>query len=137
MMATPYHHSISSVKQFGGEVDDYIDIHHWFDESKAHHGDFRHRALRHHTQGIFECEKVFGKTITNSKGRVVPTRLIGEQHVREDMGYIPSVSDWLKHLQPQPWMNKPLKAPHEDKQPPTKEPQPQWIRPQPKERNDE
>lgn len=66
---------------------------------------FTHRALRHHTQGIFEAERVFGLTITNSAGRVIPLRWIGEQHVKEDCrGKIPSVSDWLGRIQPEAWM---------------------------------
>jgi len=42
----PYHHSLSSAKKYGGEWQDYIRIHSWFDASKAHYADFRHRALR-------------------------------------------------------------------------------------------
>lgn len=104
-MANPYHHALSSVKKWGGVVEDYASIHEWFDETKSAMGDFRHRALRHHAYGIFEMEKNFGKTITLSTGRVIPTRWIGEQHVIEDCGYIPSVSDWLTHLvNPAPWM---------------------------------
>jgi hypothetical protein len=106
-MASPYHHSLSSIKKWGGEVDDYQLIHDWFDASKELHGDFRHRALRHHTQGIFECERVFGKTITLSTGRVIPTRWVGEQHVIEDCGRLPSLSDWVGKIAPESWMNKP------------------------------
>ncbi len=32
-------------------------------------------------------ERFFGATITISTGRVVPVRLIGEQHVVEDLGF--------------------------------------------------
>jgi len=105
-MANPYHHALSSVKKWGGETKDYQNIHDWFDASKEFHGDFRHRALRHHTQGIFECERLFGHTITNSIGKIVPVRYIGEQHVIEDIGHIPSLNDWLKAIKPEPWMNK-------------------------------
>lgn len=99
-MAHPYHHALSSVRKWGGKVDDYLAIHEWFDESKAHMADFRHRALRHHSEGIFLSEKIFGKVITNAVGRVVPVRYIGEQHVNEDLGRIPSVADWLRRIQP-------------------------------------
>ena len=108
-MANPYHHAVSSVKKWGGKVEDYLPIHDWFDASKEMHGDFRHRALRHHAQGIFECERVFGHTLTNSNGRIIPVRWVGEQHVIEDCGFIPSLSDWVKCIEPQPWMNKPQK----------------------------
>lgn len=103
-MSHPYHHSLSSVKKWGGEVEDYIKIHSWFDESKEMFADFRHRALRHHAEGIFLCEKLFGLTITLSTGKVIPTRWVGEQHVKEDLGRIPSIQDWFSQIQPQRWM---------------------------------
>jgi len=105
-VANPYHHAVSSQRKWGGEVEDYLPIHRWFDESKAHHGDFRHRALRHHAEGIFLMETIFGPTITTSMGRVIPTRWIGEQHVTEDMGRIPAATEWLSAITPKPWMNR-------------------------------
>ena len=30
-MAHPYHHALSSVKKWGGEVSDYLPLHSWFD----------------------------------------------------------------------------------------------------------
>ena len=68
--------------------------------------DFRHRALRHHAEGIFMLETIFGPTLTLSTGQVIPTRWVGEQHVREDLGFIPSMQDWFKNLQPLPWMGR-------------------------------
>src|SRR3546814_10062047 len=76
------------------------------DLSKAITADFRHRALRHHAEGIFMLERFFGATITASTGRVVPVRLIGEQHVREDLGFIPSFADWVRCIRPEPWMGR-------------------------------
>src|SRR5581483_9129218 len=55
-------------------------------------------------EGIFWAEEVFGHTLTNSDGRVVPVRFVGEQHVKEDLGWIPTLPDWFKHLRVQPWM---------------------------------
>lgn len=106
-MANPYHHAVSSAKRWGGRPEDYQAIHDWFDESKMMMADFRHRALRHHAEGIFMCERIFGHTITISTGRVVPVRWIGEQHVKEDLGFIPSMQDWFKHIQPERWMGEP------------------------------
>ena len=102
----PWYHAVSSAKRFGGSPEDYLAIHEWFDQSKEHFADFRHRALRHHSAGIYECMQKFGTCITNSNGRKVPVRQIGEQHVMEDCGRIPSVQDWLKCIQPEPWMKK-------------------------------
>ena len=42
-----------------------------------------------HAEGVFMLETVFGETIANTAGRFVPVRLIGEQHVLEDLGTIP------------------------------------------------
>ena len=103
-MAHPYHHAVSSAKKYGGEPDEYQKLHEWLDGSKAHMADFRHRALRHHSEGIFMLEDIFGATITISTGRVVPVRFIGEQHVLEDLGRIPTVQDWLGKIQPESWM---------------------------------
>ena len=66
--------------------------------------------LRHHAFGIFECQKVFGDVIktTTPSGQPleIPTRLVGEQHVREDCGgRIPSVQDWVMNLNMERWMN--------------------------------
>jgi hypothetical protein len=70
-MAHPYHHSLSSVKKWGGAASDYLAIHSWFDASKQITADFRHRALRHHAEGIFMAEIVFGPTVTLSSGRAL------------------------------------------------------------------
>lgn len=89
-----------------GTPDDYLAIHDWFDETKAHLADLRHRALRHHSEGIFLCETIFGTTITNTTGKQVPVRVVGEQHVKDDLGWIPTVKDGLQHLDVQPWMGR-------------------------------
>ena len=100
-MAHPLHHAESSARNFGGVPSDYQAVHDWFDASKEHLALFTHRALRHHAQGLFEAERVFGLTLTNSAGRDIPVRWIGEQHVREDyQGRIPSMADWLRRIQP-------------------------------------
>jgi len=108
-MAHPYHHALSSVRKWGGQVGDYLPIHSWFDDSKAYLGDFRHRALRHHAEGIFMCEKIFGVTVANSDGKIIPVRWVGEQHVKEDLGRIPSAGDWLRCIRPEPWMGRTAK----------------------------
>ena len=100
----PYHHSLSSVKKFGGTWEDYIGIENWFDETKSHFGDYRHRAIRHHSEGIFLAEKIFGIILKNSDGKIVTVREIGELHVKEDCGFIPSIKDWLQCIKPAPWM---------------------------------
>jgi hypothetical protein len=105
-MAHPYHHALSSVAKWGGTPEDYLPVHAWFDESKLIIADYRHRALRHHAEGIFMAEKIFGVTQTLSSGRIIPVRWIGEQHVREDLGRIPSFADWVRAIRPEAWMGR-------------------------------
>jgi hypothetical protein len=103
-MAHPIEHARNSAKKFGGKAEDYLAIHRWFDESKAFFADFRHRALRHHAEGIFLAESIFGVTIHNDDGAEISVRYIGEQHVREDLGRIPTAQDWLSQIKPERWM---------------------------------
>ena len=98
-MAHPYQHAVSSARKFGGAPVDYLYIHQWFDETKAWVGHSDHRMFRHHSEGIFECEKTFGESFLNSDGKEVFVRYIGEQHVKEDCNnYIPSAKEWLLAL---------------------------------------
>jgi hypothetical protein len=103
-MAHPLEHAKSSARKFGGTPENYLALHRWFDESKSFFTDFRHRALRHHAEGIFLAETIFGVTLRNLDGASVPVRYIGEQHIKEDLGRIPTVQDWLMHISPQRWM---------------------------------
>jgi hypothetical protein len=103
-MAHAYHHAVSTVRRFRGTESDYLAIHEWIDGSKVAYGDHRHRALRHHSFGVYACEERFGVTITNSDGIKVPVRTIAEQHIIEDLGYVPSVQDWFKHMKKEFWM---------------------------------
>jgi len=111
-MTHPLHHAQSSARRFGGVPSDYQKIHDWFDATKETLCDFRHRALRHHSQGVFEAERVFGLSIENSDGNQVPVRYIAEQHIKEDCGgIVPSVADWLSRIRPESWMSRGYELP--------------------------
>lgn len=103
-MANSFIHAKSSVRRFGGVVEDYQPIHDWFDSTKAAYADSRHRAILHNTFGIFLCEQLFGHAIKNADGDDVPVRLIAEQHVVEDCGFIPTLENWLDQLPRKEWM---------------------------------
>ena len=103
-MAHPYHHALSSMKRFGGQVDDYLALHSWFDATKAHIADARHRCLRHQSLGIFIAEQTFGVTIQNSSQNAVPIRAVAEQHVQEDFSFIPSIQRCFQNLPLERWM---------------------------------
>ncbi len=109
-MAHPLLHSKSSCRKWGGQTSDYEPIHNWFDDTKKWLGHSNHRMFRHHSEGIFEAEQIFGKSFINSDGKTVYTRYVGEQHVKEDCnGYIPSAKEWMTcimgNVRPK-WMRK-------------------------------
>ena len=108
-MANPLHHAISSARRYGGEPEQYRAIHEWFDEPKAWFADFRQRAIRHHSEGIALAVTLFDDIVVDlgdGRTRTVPVRFIAEQHVREDLGRIPTAADWLRCMRPEPWMTR-------------------------------
>jgi hypothetical protein len=94
---TPLRHAKNSVKLHGGHVDDYLPLHLWMDQTKLHVADLRHRVILHNSFGIGLCEERFGPYLTNSAGKMVSTRKLAEQHVIEDLGFIPSLDQSLAH----------------------------------------
>lgn len=106
----PYEHALTSVRKWGGTPEDYLPIHDMLDSSKIAHGTMRHRAVYHHTLGCFMMEKVFGHNITNTNGRLVSVREVAELHIIEDLGWLPSLDDWMRTMELQSWMGKPTKV---------------------------
>ena len=100
----PVVHARLSAKKYGGVPEDYIAIHDFLDSTKAALPDIRHRAILHSSFGIFIVERVFGHVVTNSVNRQVCVRDIAEDHVKEDLGTIPTIERWLKKLPIEPWM---------------------------------
>lgn len=101
----PFIHAQNSARKYGGKPEDYQAVHDFFDSSKACLADIRHRALLHSTFGIFVVERVFGTTLTNSDGKRVSVRDIGEDHVMDDLGFIPTVEKWLGNIPISDWMH--------------------------------
>lgn len=100
-----WYHAVISAKKHGGVPEEYLPIHDFIDSSKATIADVRHRAMLHNAFGIFLCEKLFGHTITLSTGKTVPVRIVAEEHVHDDLGFIPTVEHWLDDLPIHPWMS--------------------------------
>lgn len=112
-MSKPWEHAILSAKKWGGKPEHYLPIHNFMDSSKAHVADMRHRALLHSSFGIYLAEQVFGTNImvrinVNSPAPeetiLVSVRDIAEQHVIQDLGFIPSVQQYLDHMELADWM---------------------------------
>ena len=111
-MSKPYIHAKSSAKKFGGQWEDYIEIHELLDSSKAAVADNRHRVLTHNSWFIsYILPRIFGETFERkSDNRIVSTRDIAEQHVLEDykMKFIPTPQDFIEHMDYLPWMQNAL-----------------------------
>ncbi|MBM4707886.1 hypothetical protein GS982_01580 [Rhodococcus hoagii] len=103
-MAQSWVHAQTSARHFGGEPDDYIKIHEWIDSFKNVVGDVTHRQYLHNTSGPWMAQEVFGRTITNSAGKKILVREIAENHITEDLGWIPSPADWSRCLTCKTWM---------------------------------
>lgn len=103
----PLIHAKNSARKFGGKWEDYIELHEWMDSSKQHLPDLRHRAFFHNSWGIYQGQEKFGYAVRNSDGKDVAVRDVLEQHVIEDMGYIPTVEEWFRNMPQEPWMGIP------------------------------
>ncbi len=103
-MSNPLVHAERAAQKWGGTADDYLAIHQWFDATKGHCPDVRHRLVLHNSFGILLAEQVFGAAITNSDGRRVFVRDIGALHILEDLAFIPTLVQCLAETPCQPWM---------------------------------
>lgn len=103
----PYIHAKNSARIFGGKPEDYIKIHDRMDSTKSAEPTVKHRCIFHSAFGIYIIEEIFGNTIINSDNIEVSVRDVAEQHVLEDLGTIPTLSDWLKDMPIKDWMGKP------------------------------
>ena len=104
-MPKPLIHSQLSARKYGGTWEDYQDIHDFMDSSKSALADVRHRAIFHSAFGIFIVEKVFGSVRVNSDGRQYSVRDIAEEHVVQDLGFIPSMEQYLINTPIESWMS--------------------------------
>lgn len=103
-MSNPLVHAERAAQKWGGVPEDYLRVHQFFDSTKAHVPDNRHRLILHNSFGIAVAEQVFGLAITNTAGCRVFVREIGQQHVLEDLGTIPTLADCLQEVPIRPWM---------------------------------
>lgn len=101
----PLIHAKVSVKKYGGRVEDYLPIHDFIDSSKASLPDVRHRAILHSSFGCFLVERIFGTYIKNADGKDVSVRDLAEEHIIQDLGFIPTVERWLETMPIEPWMS--------------------------------
>ena len=111
-MANPLIHSKSSVKRWGGKVEDYLPLHELIDSPKATMNNNSVRVLTHNTWFAYQImPKIFGYNIINSDGRSVDVVDISMLHIAEDfrMKFVPTPQDYLQHLQVQALFNNGVK----------------------------
>lgn len=107
---TPSDHSRLHARRWGGKWEDYIAIDEWLDQTKYHFADVRHRAILHSGFGMQLAVQVFGQTIkVPGVPKPVPVRDIVQEHILQDLGFVPTIKDWLKHVSYQGWMLKATK----------------------------
>lgn len=103
-----WNHAQSAARKWGGKPDDYIEIEEFIDSSKKIIGDVRHRSVYHHTEGVWLCQRIFGRTITVEKKNnsvEIPVRLVAERHILEDLGWLPSPADYMDGMPIKLWMS--------------------------------
>lgn len=105
----PLIHAKISVKTYGGKVEDYLPIHNFIDSSKASMPDVRHRAILHSSFGCYLAEQVFGTYFKNSDGKDVSVRDVAEEHIIQDLGFLPSMEKWLNTMPIETWMSGTMK----------------------------
>ena len=101
----PHLHGNIHAKKYGGKSEDYADIDDFIDSSKCAVPDVRHRAILHSAFGCFIVERMFGRTRLNSDGKEYSPRDIAEDHILQDLGFIPSMEQYLNNMTIQPWMS--------------------------------
>ena len=101
-------------------MDYYIPIHEFIDSSSSAFPDIRHRAILHNSFGCHLVERVFGSYATNSDGLMYSPRTIAEEHIQDDLGFIPTLSHYLNNMTLQKWMSGTRKS--------SERPKPQTIK---------
>lgn len=121
-MGMAIEHARTSAKIHGGKPEDYIALHEFIDSSGEAHPNTQHRVVLHTSFAVKSIiPKVFGHEIKNSKGKMISTVRLAEEHVREDFGgkvagndkdgygidggFIPSLQDFLQAMKFEPWMD--------------------------------
>jgi hypothetical protein len=101
----PYLHGKIHAKKYGGVSDDYADIDDFIDSTKRAVPDVRHRAILHSAFGCYLVEGYFGRVRINSDGKEYSPRDVAEDHILQDLGFIPTMEQYLNNMTIQPWMS--------------------------------
>lgn len=96
-----FHHASLSQKRWGGQINDYIEIHRLIDSTKVLCSDNRHRIF-HTLWAVKEIViPVFGEVFTNNDGHSVDVKALCEKdHLLVDYHhrFIPTLSDFVNAI---------------------------------------
>lgn len=95
---TPIKHCQLSQKRWGGVLEDYLPIHEFIDSTKVLCADNRHRILHTHWAIDNVILPLFGRTLTNSDGKMVPVKeMVERDHLLPDYRnqFIPTLNDFV------------------------------------------
>lgn len=92
-MAKAVFHAQSSVKRYGGKIEDYLDIHVLMDASKSVIADNRHRMLTHQNWFISQIlPRIFGNYM------VVPTTVEGIQIQADIKEHVEAIAELQQNM---------------------------------------
>ena len=87
----PHKHAILSARRYGGDEAVHLQVHNFFDQTKACYPGQSHRLILHNDFGIELAARIFGEAY----------RQAAEDHVIEDVGEVPTWQDcWNRVHQP-------------------------------------
>jgi len=95
---TPIKHCQISQKRWGGVLEDYLPIHEFIDSTKILCADNRHRILHTHWALDNVVLPLFGHTLINSDGKMVPVKeMVERDHLLADYRnqFIPTLNDFI------------------------------------------
>ncbi len=96
-----FHHANLSQKRWGGQVEDYFEIHRLIDSTKVLCSDNRHRVF-HTLWAVKEVViPIFGEVFTNQDGRSVDVKALCEKdHLLVDYHhrFIPTLADFVNAM---------------------------------------
>lgn len=93
----PFTHAQIAARRYGGDAAHWLPYHDWWDRSKAAFPSMQHRMFLHSELGIHWFVEKHGETIA-VPGCAARTRSIAEDHMAEDVGFVPTVETWLQTL---------------------------------------
>ena len=102
---TIYDQCLRSVERWGGLWTDYQALHQFLDWPRDYLPDGRYRRVLHNGWGVSLAAQAFGLALTRASDQAqLPTHLLAEQHILNEMPAIPTLEASLEGITLQRWM---------------------------------